>query len=79
MRKIDDPYPYFRGLIADIGYEIARIEFTQPRRKRGITKNNFYTLYDLAMLGLTGYTKIPLRIATMFGFISSAISFLVGL
>jgi glycosyltransferase involved in cell wall biosynthesis len=79
LRQLNDPYPYFRGLIADIGYEIARIEFTQPRRKRGITKNNFYTLYDLAMLGLTGYTKIPLRIATMFGFISSAISFLVGL
>ena len=79
LRQLNDPYPYFRGLIADIGYEIARIEFTQPRRKRGISKNNFYTLYDLAMLGLTGYTKIPLRIATMFGFISSAISFLVGL
>ena len=79
LRQLNDPYPYFRGLIADIGYEIARIEFTQPRRKRGISKNNFYTLYDLAMLGLTGYTKIPLRIATMFGFVSSAISFLVGL
>lgn len=79
LQQFDDPYPYFRGLISDIGYEIARIEFTQPRRKRGISKNNFYTLYDLAMLGLTGYTKVPLRIATMFGFISSAISFLVGL
>lgn len=79
LREINDPYPYFRGLIADIGYPIARIEFNQPRRKRGMTKNNFYTLYDMAMLGMTGYTKIPLRLATTFGFISSALSFLVGL
>ena len=79
LRKMEDPYPYFRGLIAEIGLPIAKIEFTQPSRKRGISKNNFYTLYDLAMLGLTGYTKIPLRLATMLGFLSAAISFLVGL
>ncbi|MBK9926875.1 MAG: glycosyltransferase family 2 protein [Anaerolineales bacterium] len=79
LREINDPYPYFRGLIADIGYPMARIPFTQPRRKRGISKNNFYTLYDIAMLGFTGYTKIPLRLATMFGFLSAALSFLVGL
>jgi glycosyltransferase involved in cell wall biosynthesis len=79
LRKFDDPYPYFRGLIADIGFEYARIEFTQPRRKRGISKNNFYTLYDMAMLGVTSYTKIPLRLATMLGFISAFLSFLVGL
>jgi glycosyltransferase involved in cell wall biosynthesis len=79
LREINDPYPYFRGLIADIGYPIARIEFTQPRRKRGISKNSIYTLYDMAMLGFTGYTKIPLRLATMFGFLSAALSFLVGL
>ncbi len=78
LRKLNDPYPYFRGLIADIGFPIARIEFTQPRRKRGISKNNFYTLYDMAMLGVTGYTKIPLRLATMFGFLSSVISFAIG-
>jgi glycosyltransferase involved in cell wall biosynthesis len=79
LREMDDPYPYFRGLIADIGFPIARVEFTQPRRKRGISKNNFYTLYDLAMLGVTGYTKIPLRMATLFGFITAMLSFLVGL
>jgi polyisoprenyl-phosphate glycosyltransferase len=79
LRQLDDPYPYFRGLIADIGFPIARIEFVQPRRQRGISKNNFYTLYDLAMLGLTGYTKIPLRLATMFGFLSAGLSFIVGL
>jgi polyisoprenyl-phosphate glycosyltransferase len=79
VRKIDDPYPYFRGIIADLGFEVAKIVFVQPRRRRGISKNNFYTLYDLAMLGLTSYTKVPLRVATMFGFVSALISFLIGL
>ena len=79
VRKIDDPYPYFRGLIADLGFDIAKIVFVQQRRSRGISKNNFYTLYDLAMLGLTNYTKIPLRLAAMFGFLSSFISFVIGL
>jgi len=79
LRKIDDPYPYFRGLIADIGFEPAKIEFVQPARKRGITKNNLYTLYDMAMLGFTNNTKIPLRLATTVGFLMAAISFSVGL
>jgi hypothetical protein len=79
LRNLNDPYPYFRGLIADIGFPIARIPFIQPRRKRGITKNNFYTLYDMAMLGMTGYTKVPLRVATMTGFLTAVISFIVGL
>lgn len=79
LRKIDDPYPYFRGLIADIGFESAKVEFLQPARKRGVTKNNLYTLYDMAMLGFTSNTKIPLRLATMVGFLTAAISFLIGL
>jgi len=79
LRKIDDPYPYFRGLIADIGFEAARIEFVQPTRKRGITKNNFYSLFDLAMLGFTNNTRVPLRLATMVGFIIAGVSILVGL
>jgi len=79
LRKIDDPYPYFRGLIADIGFEAAKIKFIQPKRKRGITKNNFYTLFDMAMLGLTNNTKVPLRLAIMFGFLVATISFAVGL
>jgi glycosyltransferase involved in cell wall biosynthesis len=79
LRQFNDPYPYFRGLIADIGYEMAEVLFTQPRRKRGISKNNFYTLYDMAMLGIVSYTKVPLRLAAMLGFLSAAISFLVGL
>jgi glycosyltransferase involved in cell wall biosynthesis len=79
LRKIDDPYPYFRGLIADIGFEAAKIEFVQPPRRSGITKNNFYTLFDIAMLGFTNNTKIPLRLATMLGFLISAVSFIIGL
>ncbi len=79
LRQMNDPYPYFRGLIADIGFPAAKIEFTQPQRKHGITKNNFYTLYDIAMLGLTSFSKVPLRLATMFGFLVAVISFLVGL
>lgn len=79
IRLIDDPYPYFRGLIADLGYDAATISFTQPRRKRGITKNNFLTLYDMAMLGITNHSKVPLRLATMTGFLLSAVSLLIAL
>lgn len=79
LRQMNDPYPYFRGLIADIGFPAAKIEFTQPRRKHGITKNNFYTLYDMAMLGLTSYSKVPLRLATMFGFLVAVTSSFIGL
>lgn len=79
LARIDDPYPYSRGLIADLGYESAKIVFHQPRRKRGITKNNFYTLYDMAMLGITSYSKVPLRLATMLGFAMSALSFCIAM
>lgn len=79
LREISDPYPYFRGLICDIGFERAEIEYTQPVRKRGITKNNFYTLYDVAMLGMTNHSKVPLRLATMLGFAVSLLSLLAGL
>ena len=76
LREIDDPYPYFRGLITDIGFESYKIEYVQPVRKRGITKNNFYTLYDIAMLGITNHSKVPLRLAAILGFTMSALSFL---
>lgn len=79
MRRLDDPYPYFRGIIAELGFPIARVNFVQPRRKRGFSKSNFYSLYDVAMLGFTNHSKVPLRLATMFGFALSALSFLVGL
>lgn len=79
LREINDPYPYFRGLISDIGYEIKKIEYVQPGRKRGITKNNFYTLYDMAILGITNHSKVPLRLATMTGFVLGFLSLLVAL
>ena len=78
LRKIDDPYPYFRGLICDLGYQRAAIAYHQNVRKRGITKNNFYTLYDMAMLGITNHSKVPLRLASMAGFALSLISLLVA-
>lgn len=79
LRSIEDPYPYLRGLICDIGFERAVIEYVQPVRKRGFTKNDFYTLYDLAMLGITNHSKIPLRLATMTGFSVAFISLFVAL
>jgi glycosyltransferase involved in cell wall biosynthesis len=79
LRKIDDPYPYFRGLICDIGYERAEIPYIQPARRRGFTKNNFYTLYDVAMLGITNHSKIPLRLATMTGFLVAFLNLLVAI
>jgi glycosyltransferase involved in cell wall biosynthesis len=78
LRNIGDPYPYFRGLVADLGFESAKIYYDQPSRKRGISKNNFYTLYDYAMLGITNHSKIPLRLATMSGFAVSILSLLVA-
>jgi glycosyltransferase involved in cell wall biosynthesis len=79
IRRIADPYPYLRGLICDLGYERAMIPFVQPTRKRGFTKNNFYTLWDLAMLGITNHSKVPLRLATFGGLAVAAFSFMVGL
>ena len=78
-RKVADPYPYFRGQISEIGLSIKEIPYRQPLRKRGITKNNFFTLYDLAMLGITSHSKIPLRMAAMLGFIMALLSLLVAL
>ena len=79
LRQIDDPYPYFRGLIADMGFAHAEVPYVQPLRKRGITKSNFYALYDMAMLGITSHSKVPLRLATMAGFALSAVSLLIAL
>ena len=77
-RHLNDPYPYFRGIIAEMGLPVQELHYHQPARKRGITKNNFYTLYDMAMLGITKHSKIPLRLATMSGFLMSVLSLLVG-
>ncbi len=79
LRGIEDPYPYVRGIICDFGFPVAQIPFVQPLRRRGFTKNNFYTLYDIAMLGITSFSKIPLRLAAMLGFAASILSFLAGM
>ncbi len=79
LRSLNAPYPYFRGLVADLGYEIATVPFVQPPRKHGITKNNFYTIFYMAMLGFTNHSKVPLRMATMLGFVTAMLSALIGL
>jgi glycosyltransferase involved in cell wall biosynthesis len=79
FRALNDPYPYVRGLISELGYPTAKVTYTQPMRKRGVSKNNFYTLYDIAMLGITSHSKVPLRLATMMGFAMSLLSFVMGL
>jgi glycosyltransferase involved in cell wall biosynthesis len=78
VRGTGDRYPYFRGLIADLGYAKSEIPYVQPRRQRGISKNNFFSLYELAMLGITSHSRVPLRLATMAGFALSAASLLVA-
>jgi len=78
IKQFDDPYPYFRGMIAEIGMPRFEIPFHQPVRKRGITNNNFYSLYDLAMLAITNLSKVPLRLVTFSGFVCSLLCILVS-
>lgn len=78
-RNLQDPYPYFRGIISEVGWNIVRVPYVQATRKRGITKNNFWTLYDLAILGITNHSKAPLRVAAMLGFLSSLCSLFVAI
>ena len=79
FRSTDEQYPYFRGLVSDFGYERAEIHYVQPARTQGKTKNNFFSLYDMAMLGITNHSKVPLRLATMAGFAISVLSLLVAI
>jgi glycosyltransferase involved in cell wall biosynthesis len=78
LRRIGDPYPFFRGLLSEIGYDPALVPYHQPPRRRGITSQNFYSLYDQAFLGITSHSKVPLRAATMLGFVMGVISVLVA-
>ncbi len=78
VRQFGDPYPYFRGMIAEIGLPHAEVQYEQQRRKSGKSKNNFYTNYDLAMLGITKLSKVPLRVVTFLGFAGSLLSMLGG-
>jgi glycosyltransferase involved in cell wall biosynthesis len=79
LRATNEQNPYFRGLICDFGYARAEISYVQPSRKKGKTKNSFYSLYDIAMLGITNHSKVPLRIATMAGFALSVLALLISL
>jgi glycosyltransferase involved in cell wall biosynthesis len=79
LRDYHDPYPYLRGLICELGLPISLIAYDQPLRKRGLTKNNFFTLFDMALLGMTSHSKVPLRVATIAGFLLSGLSLLVAI
>ena len=78
LRQIDDPYPWFRGLIAEYGYDICKVPYTQSVRTRGKSSNNFYELYSQAMLGFVNHSKVPLRLASFAGFSIAAISLLIA-
>ena len=78
VRQFDDPYPYFRGIIAEIGLPTVKIFYDQPMRKFGVTKNNWYTLFDIAMLGITNHSKVPIRLATFAGFGGAVVSFVIA-
>lgn len=79
LRKIDDPYPYFKGLISELGYEIAEIEYISAARKRGVSSANFFMLYDFALLGITSHSRVPIRVATISGFLMSVLSLLIAI
>lgn len=79
LKGIDDSTPFLRGIVAELGFKRKDIPYEQQRRRAGKTKNNWFTLYDAAMLSFTSYTKIGLRIATIMGFICSAIGFLIAI
>ena len=79
LRNLKDPTPFLRGIVAELGYRRKEIPYEQPKRRAGKTHNNFYSLYDAAMLSITSYTKIGLRLCTFFGIVCGGISVLIGL
>ncbi|MES2412914.1 MAG: glycosyltransferase family 2 protein [Pseudomonadota bacterium] len=79
LAEIEDPYPYLRGLITELGFSPVCISYIQPARARGVTTYNWYRLYDYAMLGITSHSRFPLRLATLAGFFLSGLSLLVSL
>jgi len=79
LRDLKDPTPFLRGIVAELGFKIKKIEYVQPKRRAGKTHNNFATLYDAAMLSFTSYTKVGLRVATFVGFFTGFISFIIAI
>lgn len=79
LRKLDDPTPFLRGIVAELGFKRKEIPYEQQKRRAGKTHNNFYKLYDAAMLSFTSYTKIGLRLATFLGIFVGIISFIIGI
>lgn len=79
LQKMPDAYPFFRGMIAEIGYKVKKINYKQPIRYKGVTKNNFYTLYDIGILGLINNSKVLLRLSIFIGFIFGFFSIIVGI
>ena len=79
VRGIHDPVPYLRGMIAELGFDYKTVLYDRPQRKAGKSKNNFYSLYDIAMVGITSYSKVMLRLATFVGFGIGFLSFLIAI
>jgi|LakMenEpi03Aug12_release.lakeMendotaPanAssembly.Ray.scaffolds.fasta_scaffold340294_1 glycosyltransferase involved in cell wall biosynthesis len=79
VREINEPNPYFRGIISELGYEVKTIKFLQNKRLAGKSKNNFYTLFDMAMLGIVNHSIIPLRVASFLGIVFGFLSFLLSI
>ena len=79
LKLYPDPYPYFRGLVGEIGFRRAVVRFDHPARKRGRSKNNFFTLYDIAMSGFVNHSRLPLRLAAISGFCLAGISLSIAL
>ena len=77
LRSLNDPYPYFRGLLCEIGFPIATVPYTQQKRKLGETKHNFFSLLNEGLLGVVKQSKLPVRLFTMIGGVCSAISFVI--
>ena len=79
LRNLGDPTPFIRGIVAELGPKIKKIEYEQPKRRAGKTSNNFFSLYDAAMLSFTSYTKIGARFATFLGIAGACLCVLLGI
>jgi glycosyltransferase involved in cell wall biosynthesis len=79
LRSIKDPYPYMRGLIFELGFKIDFVDFDQPTRNKGVSKNNLYSLFDLGLLGVVKHSNILLRVMILFGFFFGVASLLIAI